>query len=321
MGVCALQQKKTWVLWVLVDMGNTRLKWSYYEPSKQQISTMQAMVYAEQSPVHIFQQFLQTIQHDQNDISNDTSSHINNDINNLGNTRSLSLVLVHVLGDHVQESIEVYCKTQNIHLFCVHSKQSLMYNIRLAYQNAAHYGADRFVGLLAAHYRYPKQWCLVVDCGTAITLDLIDPHGQHQGGLILAGLSLCQQRLLDKAQGLSHVQQVQTMRHPSSRQNKTHQTSTTAFTQTPNIFADNTQAGIINGCLHSTLASITSVYDACLQAPWHLSSDQLVAVICGGDAASLYTLLQRPFILQTDLLMAGLGLVAQQHYSSLNKLS
>ncbi|MGV6809689.1 MAG: type III pantothenate kinase [bacterium] len=284
--------------WVLVDMGNTRLKWSYYEPNGQQISPMQAIAYAEQTPDQTFRQLLQTVQQNHHD------------------THALSLVLVHVLGEQIQQAIDQLCKRQNIHLLRVHSAQSLQYNIHLAYQNPAHYGADRFVGLLAAHYQYPKQWCLVVDCGTAITVDLIDPQGQHQGGLILAGLSLCQQRLLDKAQGLSHVQLKQLTYEPLKTQ---YQTSITTATQPSTIFADNTQTGIINGCLYSTLAMITSVYDACLQAPWQLSSDQLIAVICGGDAAHLHSLLQRPFVLQTDLLMCGLGWVAQQHSTSLHQ--
>lgn len=268
--------------WLLIDMGNTRLKWVYYSPITSESSEMQAIVYGEQSPLQTFQQFLQSLAKSQ-------QNHIT----------TQQIVLVHVLGTAFQEGAESYCEAQKITLFCVQSKQSSAYNIRLAYEHAEHYGADRFVGLLAAHRAYPQQWCLVVDCGTAITLDLIDPNGQHYGGLIVAGLSLCQQRLLDKAKGLSHIHR---LREAFSAQ---------IPLESAEIFANNTQTGIINGCLYSTIATIQAVYDRCFQVPLALSRDNLLAVICGGDAAYLQPLLQRSFVLRSHLLMDGLGIVAQ----------
>jgi len=269
--------------WLLIDMGNTRLKWVDYSPRTRESSEMQAIAYGEQGSLQIFQQFLQGLQNSRQD-----------------HTTLQQIVLVHVLGKNFQEEVESYCEAQKITLFCVQSAQSSAYNIRLAYEHAEHYGADRFVGLLAAHRAYPQQWCLVVDCGTAITLDLIDPNGQHYGGLIVAGLSLCQQRLLEKAKGLA------AMDHPIAA------FSAQMPLESAEIFANNTQTGIIKGCLYSTIATIQHVYDRCFQAPLALSYDNFRAVICGGDAAYLQPLLQRPFVLRSHLLMDGLSIVAQQ---------
>ncbi|WGS88185.1 type III pantothenate kinase [Methylomonas sp. UP202] len=58
-----------------------------------------------------------------------------------------------------------------------------------AYRFPDKLGIDRWLALLAARRDYPGQWC-VVDCGTAITLDLLSEDGRHQGGLIAPGVSL-----------------------------------------------------------------------------------------------------------------------------------
>lgn len=50
-------------------------------------------------------------------------------------------------------------------------------------------GIDRWLGLLAAH-RLTKCPCIVISCGTAITVDLLSGDGVHQGGYIAPGLRL-----------------------------------------------------------------------------------------------------------------------------------
>lgn len=55
------------------------------------------------------------------------------------------------------------------------------------YRDPAQLGVDRWLAVLAAHRRDPAP-ALVVDCGSAITLDLLGTGGQHLGGYILPGL-------------------------------------------------------------------------------------------------------------------------------------
>ncbi len=59
----------------------------------------------------------------------------------------------------------------------------------------AQLGVDRWLGLLAcrARGRYPA---VVVDVGTATTVDLLDSEGIHQGGYILPGLDMMRSALL-----------------------------------------------------------------------------------------------------------------------------
>lgn len=55
-------------------------------------------------------------------------------------------------------------------------------------------GVDRWLVLLGCYERnlYP---CVVVDSGTATTIDLMNAQGEHEGGYILPGLSLAQSAL------------------------------------------------------------------------------------------------------------------------------
>jgi type III pantothenate kinase len=56
------------------------------------------------------------------------------------------------------------------------------------YRNPVALGVDRWLAMVAARHRYPGP-LLVVDAGTAVTIDLLDARGQHQGGAIVPGLT------------------------------------------------------------------------------------------------------------------------------------
>lgn len=61
--------------------------------------------------------------------------------------------------------------------------------VTVAYEKLARLGVDRWLAMLAA-YRDAQGSCVVVDCGTAMTIDLIDTEGLHLGGYIVPGLRL-----------------------------------------------------------------------------------------------------------------------------------
>ena len=67
--------------------------------------------------------------------------------------------------------------------------------ITCAYDDPSRLGIDRWLVMLAAWNRYKKPIC-IVDCGSAITIDLIASSGLHMGGYILPGLRLGVEGLL-----------------------------------------------------------------------------------------------------------------------------
>jgi len=64
-----------------------------------------------------------------------------------------------------------------------------------AYADPERLGVDRWLCLIAVHRQTRAPAC-IVDCGSAVTIDGLDAHGQHLGGLILPGLEMMREALL-----------------------------------------------------------------------------------------------------------------------------
>jgi len=65
-------------------------------------------------------------------------------------------------------------------------------------------GADRAVNALAAHARYPGD-LILVDFGTATTLDAIDFNGAYKGGIIAPGINLSLDALVGNTAKLPRI--------------------------------------------------------------------------------------------------------------------
>lgn len=67
--------------------------------------------------------------------------------------------------------------------------------VKNSYIEPSRMGVDRWLVMLAANARAEGASC-IVDCGSAITVDYLDEHGQHLGGYIMPGLRLMNKALL-----------------------------------------------------------------------------------------------------------------------------
>lgn len=67
--------------------------------------------------------------------------------------------------------------------------------LTVCYQNPARLGVDRWLAMLAARRRQAGGQC-IIDCGSAITVDLVSAAGQHLGGYIVPGLQMMRGVLL-----------------------------------------------------------------------------------------------------------------------------
>jgi len=61
-------------------------------------------------------------------------------------------------------------------------------NLVVAYDDPLSLGSDRFCAMMGSMVHFPKKPLLVIDIGSAMTFDVIDEDGYHQGGLIMPGL-------------------------------------------------------------------------------------------------------------------------------------
>jgi type III pantothenate kinase len=78
-----------------------------------------------------------------------------------------------------------YCKTDPL----VVGDSGVKLGTRALVERPEEVGADRIVNTLAAHDRY-KGPLIVVDFGTATTLDVVDRDGNYIGGVIAPGINL-----------------------------------------------------------------------------------------------------------------------------------
>ncbi|MGE9548851.1 biotin--[acetyl-CoA-carboxylase] ligase [Snodgrassella sp. CS2] len=70
------------------------------------------------------------------------------------------------------------------------------------YRNPAEHGADRWFNLIGSR-RYTKQACVVVSCGTAVTVDALTDTNHYLGGSILPGFHLMKEALSRRTANLN----------------------------------------------------------------------------------------------------------------------
>jgi type III pantothenate kinase len=73
--------------------------------------------------------------------------------------------------------------------------------VRNYYTDPAQLGSDRWAALIAA-WELQRQGCLVVDTGTAMTVDALSDTGEFLGGIITPGVDLMQKILIENAASL-----------------------------------------------------------------------------------------------------------------------
>ena len=80
----------------------------------------------------------------------------------------------------------------------------------------ARVGIDRLLAAVAANrLRTPDRAAIVVDLGTAITVDLVEADGAFAGGAILPGIGMAGRALADQTDALPHVMLAHSVAPPS----------------------------------------------------------------------------------------------------------
>ena len=78
----------------------------------------------------------------------------------------------------------------NIHYVTSQAKYKSLTN---SYKQPESLGSDRWFAMIACYEYSRDSSFLVIDIGTAITIDVVDSSGSHQGGLIFPGLDKLRQ--------------------------------------------------------------------------------------------------------------------------------
>ena len=98
-------------------------------------------------------------------------------------------IVSNVNDNNFNQIISLWCESRKIDYCFVESKAE-KFNIKCAYDDPSTFGVDRWLGLVGASTLFPNQASLIIDAGTATTIDLLAASGVHQGGWILPGIDL-----------------------------------------------------------------------------------------------------------------------------------
>jgi type III pantothenate kinase len=103
------------------------------------------------------------------------------------------ILVSNVAGEAMAQRLRAVCAEWQCPLEFVTARAELC-GVRNGYQQPDRLGSDRWAALIAA-WKLVHGTCLVVNCGTATTVDALSAQGEFLGGLILPGVSLMQHSL------------------------------------------------------------------------------------------------------------------------------
>lgn len=96
--------------------------------------------------------------------------------------RGASVCLASVASPALTQSV-LAVLVQHFQRISIARVQPVFAGVRIGYAQPSQLGVDRFLAMVAARARAASAW-MVVGVGTAVTVDLLDAHGQHRGGRI-----------------------------------------------------------------------------------------------------------------------------------------
>ena len=152
--------------------------------------------------------------------------------------------------------------------------------VRNAYEQPAQLGSDRWAALIAAWHQ-ERAACLVVNCGTATTVDALSAHGEFIGGLILPGVYMMRRSLIEGTAQLA-VAEGNWCEFPR-----------------------NTADAVLSGTIQATVGAIRQQFEL-------LGAPGARCLLSGGAADSVQRHLKLPLVRMDDLVLRGLQIIGQE---------
>jgi len=154
--------------------------------------------------------------------------------------------------------------------------------IKNAYKTPLTLGNDRLAAAVAAWHQFPDKNLLVIDAGTAITMDLITQHGEFVGGAIAPGIDM-RFKALHTFTGKLPL---------TKRKNINYLTGTT------------TEESISSGVINGITAEIDGIIDK-----YKLLYTDLITIFGGGDSKFLYKRLKNSIFALPNPVINGLHII------------
>lgn len=244
---------------LLVDIGNARIKWAVLEGEKW--TDGEALLHKGRAFKDVARPAWKDLQPPQR------------------------VIVSNVAGRDYQKSVETWVKRRwkvKPEFLCSQTSQCGVTN---AYQTPERLGADRWAALIAAHAYYPGP-AVIIDCGTAITIDALDAAGKHLGGLIVPGMELMRAALVGNAAGIE---------------------LNDAEAQSVSLLGSSTESAVAGGVLYTAVALVDR---ACQDLIAELGQGTRL-LLTGGDAPRILPLLGKRPRHDARLVLKGLSVFAE----------
>lgn len=190
-------------------------------------------------------------------------------------------VASNVAGMQVERDLSEACARKGVALTMV-AARSAQLGVANGYRDPAQLGPDRWAALIAAHAEV-RGHALVVNAGTALTVDALAADGRFLGGLIVPGPALMR-RSLDRGTAELRLTEGRFEEFPAT-----------------------TPDAITSGALQACVGAIVRMRDA-------MAAREMPAahvLVSGGAAREIAALLPMPFTIHENLVLDGLALIAR----------
>lgn len=186
-----------------------------------------------------------------------------------------------VAGEQVAQRLRAACSAWPYPVEFVKAKAEQC-GVRNTYEQPAQLGSDRWAALIGAwHQTYAA--CLVVNCGTATTVDALSGGGEFLGGLILPGVDMMRRSLVEGTAQLEAAEG--------------------AWRKFPRNTAD----AMASGAIQATIGAIRQQYEL-------LGIPGARCLLGGGAADQVQPHLQLPLVRVENLVLHGLQIIGQESW-------
>lgn len=163
---------------LLVDVGNTRLKWSWLTSSG--LSDQQAIVHRDAKPGIWISALFESGQ------------------------KPARMLVSNVAGPAMAKTLTKLARRQFKIGVEFATAMPEFQGLTNGYLDPALLGADRWLALIGAWTMARSALC-VVDVGTAVKVDSVDASGQHLGGLIAPGIHMMREALMNRTSDIAQA--------------------------------------------------------------------------------------------------------------------
>ncbi|MDX1606545.1 MAG: type III pantothenate kinase [Candidatus Competibacterales bacterium] len=192
--------------------------------------------------------------------------------------RPAQIVVANVAGSEVAAALDAWCLWHwNLRPRFINS-EAHRFGIQSAYHVPESLGVDRWTAMIGSR-QLVSGHCVIIDCGTAVTIDALQADGRHLGGVILPGLRLMHEALFRHTSQIAEQEMGDIV-----------------------VLGRNTRDGIWGGSVHAITAAIDRVSGRMADA----MAGPVTRLITGGNAPALMPYLDHDYRLEPDLIFFGL---------------